>query len=78
MAKSPIAGLVKRRLGREIGDVAAIRFYRSCLSHTVLRLASDPRWQTVLALTPADFGKLIAEETDKWGKVVKFSGAKAE
>jgi uncharacterized protein len=52
MAKSPIAGLVKRRLGREIGDVAAIRFYRSCLSHTVLRLASDPRWQTVLALTP--------------------------
>jgi hypothetical protein len=28
--------------------------------------------------SPADFGKLIAEETEKWGKVVKFSGAKAE
>jgi tripartite-type tricarboxylate transporter receptor subunit TctC len=27
--------------------------------------------------TPADFGKLIADETEKWGKVVKFSGAKA-
>jgi hypothetical protein len=25
--------------------------------------------------TPADFGKLIAEETEKWGKGVKFSGA---
>jgi tripartite-type tricarboxylate transporter receptor subunit TctC len=27
--------------------------------------------------TPADFGRLIAEETEKWGKVVRFSGAKA-
>jgi tripartite-type tricarboxylate transporter receptor subunit TctC len=33
---------------------------------------------TVLAGSPADFGKIIAEETDKWGKVVKVSGAKAE
>jgi tripartite-type tricarboxylate transporter receptor subunit TctC len=33
---------------------------------------------TVLALSPADFGQLIADETEKWGKVVKFSGAKAD
>ena len=33
---------------------------------------------TALAGSPADFGKLIAEETEKWGKVVKFSGAKAD
>jgi tripartite-type tricarboxylate transporter receptor subunit TctC len=33
---------------------------------------------TVLAGSAADFGKLIAEETEKWAKVVKFSGAKAE
>jgi len=33
---------------------------------------------TVLAGSPADFGKLIADETEKWGKVVKFSGAKAD
>jgi tripartite-type tricarboxylate transporter receptor subunit TctC len=32
----------------------------------------------VLALSPADFGKLIAEETEKWGKVVKFVGIKAD
>jgi tripartite-type tricarboxylate transporter receptor subunit TctC len=33
---------------------------------------------TVLPGSAADFGKLIAEETEKWGKVVKFSGAKVE
>jgi tripartite-type tricarboxylate transporter receptor subunit TctC len=33
---------------------------------------------TVLPGSPADFGKFIVEEIEKWGKVVKFSGAKAE
>jgi tripartite-type tricarboxylate transporter receptor subunit TctC len=31
---------------------------------------------TVLAGSAADFGKLIADDTEKWGKVIKFSGAK--
>jgi tripartite-type tricarboxylate transporter receptor subunit TctC len=47
---------------------------------------ADPRMQarladmgaTLLASSPADFGKLIADETDKWSKVVKFAGIKAE
>jgi tripartite-type tricarboxylate transporter receptor subunit TctC len=33
---------------------------------------------TVIAGSPADFAKLIVDETEKWGKVVKFSGAKAD
>jgi tripartite-type tricarboxylate transporter receptor subunit TctC len=33
---------------------------------------------TVLPGSPADFGKLIADDTEKWGKVVKLSGAKPE
>ena len=28
--------------------------------------------------SPADFGRLVVEETDKWGKVVRFSGAKPD
>jgi len=33
---------------------------------------------TVLTGSPADFGKLIVEETAKWAKVVKISGAKPD
>jgi tripartite-type tricarboxylate transporter receptor subunit TctC len=33
---------------------------------------------TALAGSPADFGKLVAEETEKWGKVVRATGAKAD
>ena len=33
---------------------------------------------TVLPGSPAVFGKLIADETEKWGKVVKFAGLKAD
>jgi tripartite-type tricarboxylate transporter receptor subunit TctC len=33
---------------------------------------------TALAGSPAEFGKFIADETDKWAKVVKFAGIKPE
>src|SRR5262249_32965247 len=32
----------------------------------------------LLAGSPADFGKFIAEETDKWGKVIRALNIKAE
>jgi hypothetical protein len=32
----------------------------------------------VLAGSPADFGKLIAEDTEKWAKVIRTAGIKAE
>jgi tripartite-type tricarboxylate transporter receptor subunit TctC len=28
--------------------------------------------------SPADFGKLIADETEKWAKVIRFAGIKAD
>jgi hypothetical protein len=47
---------------------------------------ADPKMKARLAdlggeplpMMPADFGKLVAEDTEKWAKVVKFSGAKAD
>ena len=33
---------------------------------------------TALAGSPSDFGKLIASETEKWGKVIRAANIKAE
>ena len=33
---------------------------------------------TVIAGFPADFGKLIADETEKWRKVIRTANIKAE
>jgi hypothetical protein len=29
-------------------------------------------------MTPAEFGKLIADDTEKWGKVIRAANIKAE
>ena len=34
--------------------------------------------RTVLAGSPADFGKFIADETEKWGKVIRAANIKPE
>ena len=47
---------------------------------------ADPKMKARIAdlgseampMTPAEFGKLVADETEKWGKVVKFAGIKPE
>jgi tripartite-type tricarboxylate transporter receptor subunit TctC len=56
------------------------------LNREINAVIADPRMKarlaelggTVLSTTPADFGKLIADETDKWGKVIKSAGIKPE
>ena len=75
MAKSPVAGRVKRRLGREIGDIPAVRFYRHCLSHTALRLAQDKRWRTLLATDPdGDVGAGFEPSGQKLARVKQGKG----
>lgn len=50
-ARAPHLGAAKRRLARDIGAVAAQRFYIGTMMATVRRLARDTRWRTVLAVT---------------------------
>ncbi len=56
------------------------------LNKEINAILADPKAQarfadlgaSLLPGSPADFGKLVADETEKWGKVVKFSGAKPD
>jgi tripartite-type tricarboxylate transporter receptor subunit TctC len=57
------------RLNREIN---------AGLADPKMRARLDGLGGTVLAGSPADFGKLIAEETEKWAKVIKFANIKPE
>lgn len=52
MARAPRLGTVKRRLARDIGAVAALRFYRSHTAALLRDLSADPRWRLWLAVTP--------------------------
>jgi tripartite-type tricarboxylate transporter receptor subunit TctC len=54
------------------------REINACLADPKLQARLADLGGTVLAGTPGDFRKLIAEETVKWGKVVKFASIKAE
>jgi tripartite-type tricarboxylate transporter receptor subunit TctC len=65
--KTPIEIIDK--LNREINAL---------LTDTGLKLRLAELGDTPLIGSPADFGNLIAEETEKWSKVVKFAGIKAE
>jgi uncharacterized protein len=51
-ARAPRLGTVKRRLARQVGKVAALRFHRAMLREMARRLGRDQRWRTVLAVTP--------------------------
>lgn len=67
-ARAPQLGQVKRRLARGIGDAAALAFYRWALTRLLRRVARDPRWRTVLAVTPdrtAHGGRLWPMKLDR-------------
>ena len=51
-ARAPRLGTVKRRLARDIGDRAALRFHESTATALLRELARDRRFATRLSLTP--------------------------
>jgi len=51
-ARAPRLGTVKRRLAKDIGDRAALRFHVATLVRLLRELTRDRRFRTVLAMTP--------------------------
>ena len=51
-ARAPALGTGKRRLARDIGDLAALRFERLMLARLLRHLGRDRRWHLRLAVTP--------------------------
>jgi tripartite-type tricarboxylate transporter receptor subunit TctC len=60
---------IVERLNKEVSAGLA----DSKLKDRIFDLGGSP-----LVLSPAEFGNLIADETEKWAKVVNFSGAKLD
>jgi rSAM/selenodomain-associated transferase 1 len=54
----PRLGVGKRRLARDVGDRAALRFQLATLHRLVRGLSRDRRFRTVLAVTPAG-GRIV-------------------
>jgi uncharacterized protein len=50
--RAPQLGTGKRRLARDIGDIAALRFERAMIALLLRRLAKDRRWRLRVAVTP--------------------------
>jgi len=50
--RAPLLGTGKRRLARDVGDVAAVHFERSMIALLLRRLAKDGRWRLRIAVTP--------------------------
>jgi tripartite-type tricarboxylate transporter receptor subunit TctC len=48
------------------------------LADPKLKMQLADQGATVFACSPAGFGQYVAEETEKWGKVVKFAGLKPD
>ena len=69
MAPKGMPAEIVLRLNREIN---------AGLADPALRGKFDNLGGGIAATAPAAFGKLIADETEKWGKVVKFAGIKPQ
>lgn len=70
MVKEPHPGRVKTRLGRDIGLVPAAWWFRHQTRH-LLRTIQDPRWRTVLAVSPDIEGlqsRIWPAHIPRWGQ----------
>ena len=69
------AGSASHRIGARLSDATRVN---SIVADPKMKARLADLGGSPLAGSPADFGRLIAEETDKWAKVVKFANIKPD
>jgi tripartite-type tricarboxylate transporter receptor subunit TctC len=84
----PLVNEGARSRGDEEIDVtlAQLTMQRPQICSDKMKDDADPKMKarlldlggTPMPVTPADFGRLIADEIEKWAKVVEFAGIRAE
>lgn len=72
--KAPQLGRVKSRLSRDIGAVAACRFYRETTRSVLMGLDDPRRWRRWLAVTPDRAGPWPSLWPDRWERVPQGIG----
>ena len=80
----PIAGIVRRPLVMLVNPSVPAKTVPEFIAYTAA--LADPKIKaqladlavTALPGSPADYGKLIADETEKWGKVIRTANIKQE
>ncbi len=68
--RAPELGHGKRRLAKDIGDLAAVRFERLMIALLLRRLAGDRRWEVRIAVTP----DRACRHARHWRGAAKVSG----
>jgi len=68
--RAPQLGCGKRRLAREIGDIATVRFERLMLALLLRRLARDRRWRLHIAVAP----DMACRQARHWRRGVSATG----
>jgi len=69
-ARAPALGHGKRRLAKDIGDLAALRFERVMIARLLRRFAADRRWDLRIAVTP----DRVRGRARHWRRGVKVFG----
>ena len=83
---SDIITAVRQRSNMENNQFVTDAEITEMLNKEVNAVLADPRLKARLTDLgsvplrgqPATFGKLIADETEKWGKVIRFAGIKSQ